>query len=138
MNPSADEPVQALADAEWQARLTPEQYHIARQCGTEPPFTGRYHAHKADGRYLCAACGNALFDSTAKFNSGTGWPSFTTPVAAEAVSEHRDHSHGMIRTEVRCRRCGAHLGHVFPDGPGPGGLRYCINSAILDFAARGP
>lgn len=120
-------------DAEWRERLTPEQYRIAREGGTEPPFTGAYHAHKEAGQYLCAACGNELFRSSEKFDSGSGWPSFIAPADPAAVSEHRDLSHGMIRTEVRCSRCGAHLGHVFPDGPRPTGLRYCINSAILEF-----
>jgi peptide-methionine (R)-S-oxide reductase len=124
---------EAISDAEWQRKLTPEQYRIAREGGTEPAFTGRYHDHKAAGHYRCAACGSALFDSLHKFDSGSGWPSFTQPAADAAISEHQDVSHGMVRTEVRCGRCGAHLGHVFPDGPRPTGLRYCINSAILAF-----
>ncbi|AGA31989.1 Peptide methionine sulfoxide reductase MsrB [Thioalkalivibrio nitratireducens DSM 14787] len=122
-----------LSDAEWRQRLTPEQYRIAREGGTEPAFTGQYHDHKAPGRYHCVGCGAELFRSTDKYNSGSGWPSFTAPASRDAVSEHRDMSHGMLRTEVRCGRCQAHLGHVFPDGPAPTGLRYCINSSVLQF-----
>jgi|SRR5690606_17260724 len=120
-------------DEEWRAALTPEQYAICRCSATEPPFTGKFHAHKAPGTYLCAACGAALFASADKYDSGSGWPSYTRPVAKDAVSEHFDDSHGMRRVEVRCARCDSHLGHVFPDGPPPAGLRYCINSAALDF-----
>jgi peptide-methionine (R)-S-oxide reductase len=124
------EPVVRTED-EWRQELTPEQYEVLRQKGTEPPFTGKYvYAHDS-GTYRCAACGAELFRSDAKFDSGTGWPSFTEPMFAEAVETHEDRSHGMIRTEVTCRRCGGHLGHVFPDGPGPQGLRYCINSVSL-------
>lgn len=123
------------SDAEWQAELTPEQYRILRQAGTEPPFSGALLNNKAKGTYVCGACGEPLFDSDTKYDSGSGWPSFTGPAARDHVTLHEDVSHGMVRTEVRCAKCGGHLGHVFPDGPGPEGLRYCINSASLDFAA---
>jgi peptide-methionine (R)-S-oxide reductase len=119
-------------DDEWRAELTPQQYDVLRRKGTEPPFTGKYVHSKDDGMYRCAACGAPLFSSDAKFDSGTGWPSFTEPAVAEAVVLTPDHSHGMRRTEVTCRRCGGHLGHVFDDGPGPSGMRYCINSLSLD------
>jgi peptide-methionine (R)-S-oxide reductase len=122
-----------LTDAEWRERLTPEQYQILRQHGTERAFTGKYEANKAPGVYMCAGCGEPLFDATTKYNSGSGWPSYTAPVEGDAVTEIRDSSHGMVRTEVRCAKCDGHLGHVFPDGPGPTGLRYCINSASLEF-----
>ena len=122
-----------LSDAEWRERLTPEQYQILRQHGTERAFTGKYEGNKAPGTYLCAGCGAPLFASETKYNSGSGWPSYTAPVEPGAVDEHSDGSHGMVRTEVRCAACDGHLGHVFPDGPGPTGLRYCINSASLDF-----
>ena len=121
------------SDAEWQAALTPEQYRILRQAGTEPPFSGALLNNKADGMYVCGACGEPLFDSSTKYNSGSGWPSFTAPLNADAVEEHMDTSHGMRRVEVRCAKCEGHLGHVFPDGPGASGLRYCINSASLGF-----
>ena len=120
-------------DAEWRARLSPEQYRILRQGGTEPPWSGELLETKDKGEFRCAACGEPLFDSDSKYDSGSGWPSFTRPKDAAAVDEHSDQSHGMTRTEVRCAKCEGHLGHVFPDGPGPEGLRYCINSASLDF-----
>ena len=124
-------------DAEWRATLSPEQYRILRQKGTERAFTGAYWDQHEPGRYLCAGCGWELFEAGTKFDSGSGWPSFTQPVSPDAVEENRDDSHGMRRIEVVCSRCGGHLGHVFPDGPRPTGLRYCINSASLCFVKEG-
>ena len=123
-------------EEEWRAELPPERYQVLRQQGTEPPFTGSYTHSKETGIYRCGACGNELFSSDTKFDSGTGWPSFTEPAVAEAVEVRPDTSHGMVRDEVVCARCGSHLGHVFPDGPGPGGQRYCINSIALDLEPR--
>ena len=124
----------AKTEADWRAQLTPEQFRILREAGTERAFTGKYDKFYEDGEYHCAACDQLLFKSNSKYNSGCGWPAFTQAVDSGAVEEHRDTSHGMIRTEVTCSNCGGHLGHVFPDGPKEaGGLRYCINSAALDF-----
>jgi peptide-methionine (R)-S-oxide reductase len=120
-------------EAEWKEQLSPEQYHVMREHGTERPFTHPYNSEKSKGTYVCAACGQPLFSSDAKFNSGTGWPSFTQPMSKDAVDEKQDRSHGMSRTEVLCASCAAHLGHVFPDGPQPTGLRYCMNGTALNF-----
>ena len=130
----ADEP--RARDAEWRRRLTPEQYAVTREGATERPFTGVYWDHHGDGVYACVCCGAPLFDSGDKFDSGTGWPSFTSPTDPQLVEGRTDTSHGMVRTEVICSSCEAHLGHVFPDGPEPTGLRFCINSCSLEFRGR--
>jgi peptide-methionine (R)-S-oxide reductase len=130
-----DEEVE-LTDEQWKEILTEEEYEVLREQGTEPPFTGEYNDHYEGGAYLCAGCGQPLFDSNDKFDSGSGWPSFTAPIDEDAVEERPDASHGTLRTEVVCSRCGGHLGHVFEDGPPPTGLRYCINSVALDFTSE--
>lgn len=122
------------SEHEWREQLTPERYEVLRKAGTEPPFTGEYVYNKESGMYRCAGCGADLFSSEAKFDSGTGWPSFTEPALSEAVETRQDNSHIMRRTEVICKRCGGHLGHVFDDGPNPTGQRWCVNSAALQFA----
>jgi peptide-methionine (R)-S-oxide reductase len=124
------------SEEEWRERLSPEEFEVCRRQGTERAFTGRYWNEKTPGLYRCAACGAPLFDSSAKYDSGTGWPSFTAPVEDAAVEGRTDRSHGMVRTEAVCAACDSHLGHVFPDGPGPGGLRYCMNSASLRLEPR--
>jgi peptide-methionine (R)-S-oxide reductase len=121
------------SDDEWRSRLSPEQYQVLRKAGTEPPWSGKYVNNHDDGTYRCAACGKVLFDASTKFESGSGWPSFYEPAVAEAVELRADNTHGMTRTEVVCRNCGGHLGHLFDDGPQPTGQRFCINSLALDF-----
>lgn len=124
------------SDAEWQAQLTPEQYRVAREAGTEPAFSGEYNDNKEPGIYTCICCDEPLFSSTEKYDSGSGWPSFWQPIDGRKLEEVTDSAHGMVRVEVRCPACGAHLGHVFTDGPAPTGLRYCINSASIAFKNR--
>ncbi|MCS6985319.1 MAG: peptide-methionine (R)-S-oxide reductase MsrB [Leptospiraceae bacterium] len=122
-----------LPDSQWRKRLSPEVYHILREKGTEPPFSGKYYHHKEKGTYHCAGCGALLFTSEAKYESGSGWPSFYKEAVAGAIDRHPDYSYGMVRTEITCARCGGHLGHVFDDGPPPTGLRFCVNSLALEF-----
>ncbi len=126
----------SLTDAEWRDRLSPERYHVLREAGTERAFAGELNYNKDTGEYHCAGCGTLLFTSDTKYDSGSGWPSFTAPATEAAVTEFRDESHGRVRTEVRCTKCDGHLGHVFPDGPGENGLRYCMNSLSLDFEKK--
>lgn len=123
-------------DDEWKKILSPEEFHILREKGTERAYTGKLYKEQREGRYLCRACGLELFRSAAKYESGSGWPSFYEPAAKDTIDEHRDTTHGMVRTEITCARCGGHLGHVFEDGPKPTGLRYCVNSASLSFEPK--
>jgi peptide-methionine (R)-S-oxide reductase len=138
MNHSHDDPRYPvrLSDEEWRDRLDPMQYQVSRHAATERPFTGKYWDHWADGRYRCVGCGEVLFESRTKFDAGCGWPSYYEPVNVEVIERVRDESHGMERVEVRCMKCGSHLGHVFPDGPEPTGERFCINSAAIDFQPK--
>ncbi|MFM9858136.1 peptide-methionine (R)-S-oxide reductase MsrB [Pseudoxanthobacter sp. M-2] len=131
--PATSAPKVVKSDDEWRSQLTPEQFYVTRQHGTERAFTGPHLDEKRDGTYACIACGTPLFSSETKYDSGSGWPSFFSPVSKDAVREIEDVSHGMRRVEIRCATCDAHLGHVFPDGPGPTGLRYCMNGTALDF-----
>jgi len=124
------------SEEQWRKELSPQQYHVLREKGTERAFTGTYNNFKGDGVFKCAGCGHVLFDATTKYNSGSGWPSFFAPADPAAIDEHRDVSHGMVRVEITCANCGGHLGHVFPDGPQPTGQRYCINSLSLTFDGK--
>lgn len=136
MSEATTSPKVAKSDVEWREELTPEQYRVTRCQGTERPFTGPYWNEKAAGTYSCVCCGTPLFSSEQKYDSGSGWPSYWAPITEERVSEHEDLSHGMRRVEARCATCDAHLGHVFPDGPPPTGLRYCINGHALNFERK--
>lgn len=135
MEPNTESTTEGTSD-DLKRRLTPQQYHVTQEAGTERAFTGEYWNEKRSGTYRCVVCGEPLFTSETKYDSGSGWPSFTAPIQLGSVTEHQDRTFGMVRTETRCANCGAHLGHVFPDGPGPDGLRYCINSAALDLEAE--
>lgn len=133
MTEQSDNDLIPQAEEQWKEKLTEQQYYVLRQKGTERPFTGKYDKFYDPGVYKCAGCGELLFTSESKFNSGCGWPAFSAPATSQAVKESSDSSHGMVRTEITCSKCGGHLGHVFNDGPAPSGLRYCINSAALEF-----